>query len=243
MKNTAKNSLLSDHKREGKVFSPPFNQIQNLQPNNWVDDFIPEVIWIAMLHKVLGYKEGTKLVAALAKASHKHFESHNILSPALLTNHLALSQREKDEIFYSLQKDGVIVEFTASLMWFHNLFPNNPLHYLSNNVTEQPSSQDIKNYKNLLERLLDRRSTESVFSAANVMYVQSLLYKFVFEQGSVMTDFPRIQEYPDSEISRMIASVIRASVKIFNSPPHKFSNSTWKCYFWQNGYEYEPSRV
>jgi hypothetical protein len=62
-----KKSVLADHKKEGQKLIPPYVAIHG-QPNhiNWVDTIIPEVIWIGLLHRKFGQKEGITLALDLA---------------------------------------------------------------------------------------------------------------------------------------------------------------------------------
>jgi hypothetical protein len=67
-KPTKPRPVLSDHKRQGKQLIPPFvAKIGMPQFSSWIDKVIPEVIWIALLHRYAHVAEGNDLAVELAR--------------------------------------------------------------------------------------------------------------------------------------------------------------------------------
>ena len=61
---------LADHKRVGKKFIPPFiAELGPLREIRWVNDLVPEFLWLALLSDRHGLKTGTDLARRLALAA------------------------------------------------------------------------------------------------------------------------------------------------------------------------------
>ena len=55
---------------------------------------------------------------------------------------------------------------------------------------------------------------------------------------SVLSRFPMVQDYPNTDLSKKIASAIRNTTRILFGPPHcRDEPSEWAVYFWNRGME------
>ena len=67
-----KRRVLQGYRQEGKRFIPPFLQhMPIMAESRWMDDRVPELIWIALLNHVFGPKVGTAIALSVAKAAAK----------------------------------------------------------------------------------------------------------------------------------------------------------------------------
>ena len=65
-----KREVLGDHKRIGKRFIPPFlYQLGSLSEISWVNEIMPEILWIGLLIEHFGYQRGVELGLHLSKAA------------------------------------------------------------------------------------------------------------------------------------------------------------------------------
>jgi hypothetical protein len=54
--------VLDDHKQVGKKFLPPFiAHLGSLNEVSWVDDLLPELLWLGMLNDRHGLRAGVSL--------------------------------------------------------------------------------------------------------------------------------------------------------------------------------------
>ena len=63
--------VLRGYRRMGKRFIPPFLQHMSLTESRWMDERVPELIWIALLIQVFGLKRGTEIALKIAKSAAK----------------------------------------------------------------------------------------------------------------------------------------------------------------------------
>ena len=96
----------------------------------------------------------------------------------------------------------------------------------------------------MLLLLVDKTSTESTFLLANSLYFLMINGKMKVTKDSLLAKLPLIQDYPNSEISKMIASAVRATSNLmFNKPIIERKNNTWVNYFWNRGLELEACEI
>ena len=53
--------VLQGYRQEGKRFIPPFLQQVSLTQTDWMNERVPELVWIALLVHVYGVQEGDYL--------------------------------------------------------------------------------------------------------------------------------------------------------------------------------------
>ena len=62
-----KRRVLRDYRQEGKRFIPPFLQhMPIMTESRWMDDRVPELIWIALLNHIFGPKVGTAIALSVS---------------------------------------------------------------------------------------------------------------------------------------------------------------------------------
>jgi hypothetical protein len=237
--------ILEDHKKEGKRLKPPLTTIGNFVDLSWVDYIIPDVIWITLLKDKFGDKLGTELVNEFIVISTKH-ESSKFRNYALISSFEILPSENKIEIFNDLNRKGIVSPLLAGLSDFLDMYPKCPLNFIRPNdySTKVIDVKFLLRYKEILWDLIDKRSKKSTFTIANVVYSMFVLDRLKIVKDSPMTQFPKIQEYPDTEISRIIASSLRASINAFyNVEMFYKDNSTWAKEFWNRGIEIEACKL
>jgi len=237
--------ILRDHKKEGKRLRPPLTTIGNFVDLSWVDYIIPDVIWITLLKDRFGDKLGTEIVNEFIVLSTKH-ESSKFRNYALISSFESLPSQNKNAILNDLMKKNLLNPLLAGLSDFLDMYPKCPLNFIRQN-DYSAKAIDIKflvRYKEILWELLDKRSKKSTFTIANVVYSLIVLDRLRIVTDSPMTQFPKIQEYPNTEISRMIASSLRASINAFyGMEMFDKDNSSWAKEFWNRGIEIEPCKL
>src|ERR1700754_53831 len=60
--------ILADHKRKGKILTPPFNHLFGpLQEVSWIKTILPELLWIALMHDAHGDHRAVEIVTAFSR--------------------------------------------------------------------------------------------------------------------------------------------------------------------------------
>lgn len=71
------------------------------------------------------------------------------------------------------------------------------------------------------------------------MYFLNTLGKLHVVENSTLAEFPKLVDYPNTEISKMIASSVRATSNILLGS-EKLKNEKWISEFWNRGFKLEP---
>lgn len=236
--------VLNDHKRFGKRFIPPLMSYINLADVSWTDMMVPDFIWIALVNDSYGKQKGAEIIRLFYEAAIAVFDSDN-------WNYCAISyyedfpDKELESFYNSLNDKEIIEPLQEALYNFIELFPECPFNFIFKDIHIQ-SIFDISyiiSYKKLLDKILDKRSTESTFVIGNLVYSMLANGRLKIHQDSVMAKLPELKDYPNTKISKMIASSNRATINVFFGDKFYNQNNSWIKYFWQRSIDIEPCTI
>lgn len=236
---TSKPQVLTDHKRVGKRFIPPFTDRLGSQfkETSWVKLTIPELIWIAMLNYRYGYQQGADLSLSLAKATKE--ATGKVEWYATLSSFSSLSKAQKDKILEILERDGKLNSLVTGLRSLNYYYPKSPLSFLNGKKSQENKDKEVSlsEMKNVLASLYDKLSKEATFTQANAIYICFELGKLKVFSKSALANFPEIENYPHTEESKKIAASVRASLNGFIGMDLGDNLTDWQDYFWNRGLE------
>lgn len=233
--------VLEGHAQHGKRFVPPFLEYWGLDTISWMDDILPELLWIALMNSWYGNNRGAELCVELAKAAAACATSGKGAF-AFISEYGQLESGEQDCVKNRLRNSGALGQLNHGLQVLGMHYPECPLAFLWS--TEAPALEredGLQQLKQLILELSDRSGTTATFVQATAVYVYFLNDKLKVFSGSALANFPAIEEYPDTEESRKIAAFIRASINGFQGPLDL--SADWRRYFWDRGSMLEPCEV
>lgn len=232
--------VLVDHKTQGKRLVPPLLTLGNLKETSYIDFVVPEIIWIAILIEKYGIQRGTEIGLEIVKAASKVAINSSFLF-SFISSYETLKPSEKQEIVESLESSNVLVLIQGGLENFISVYPECPLNFLFNEPTQE--NFHIQEIKNTLITLYDKVGITSTFSMGNVIYYMGVLGRLNVVKGSSIAQLPRLIEYPNTQLSKLIASSIRATIYTLIQQPFYNKINKWNKYFWNRGHELEPSKI
>lgn len=71
-KSSKPGSSLSQHRRTGKLLVPPLRQLPQLEWTSWINDRLPELVWLALLANGIPREEFIELMRAVADRTPQH---------------------------------------------------------------------------------------------------------------------------------------------------------------------------
>lgn len=235
-----KKRILTDHKKIGKILKPPLTTLNINSDLSWIDSLIPEVIWISLLLDCYGLSVGTEISIEIVKTVTK-YEQSDFRILAFLSAYETLPDNTKRSIKDEIKKAGLLEQIQhcyKSFAWFYPMFP---LSFLLNKKTlkKDLDVDYLEHFKAVLTELVDKRSQLSTFTIATVVYSQATLGRIVITKDSPLLKFPEIQDYPQTEISRIMASSARALINGVYGMYMEDKNTSWPTNFWNRGIELE----
>ena len=231
---------LQDHKKIKKNFVTPFNDSFNLEPVSYENETIPQIVWLAIILEDLGDRIGSEFINEMAKSvkidSDSKIEMHTML---FLSNYELLTLNEKSQTLENWSKNGILTQLQISLSQFTSLYPMSPISFIGS----KESSKDLNEYKSILNKLLNRLSRLTTMSLASIIYNQFDIGRLKVNADMPLAKFPEVQHYPNTEISKRVASSIRASVKTYHKIGLLNQDSEWSKQFWNQSYKLQPWKM
>jgi len=233
---------LKDHKQFKKKLIPKFLEFVggNFPGISWQGQKVPEIIWLCFVNDIMGRKKSVEMSLRFFKVVLDSFNDKT-LSPFLVSSYENLSTKETATIIDGLKKENIYDDYYNSLKEFNCLFPENPLVQIFPKLSE--CTPNVGKLKELISKLSDPASIETVHTFGTIIFSEIYNGRMKVPAQSHLSNFEPINDYPNTEPSRILASMIRASInRLFAGDLYNFNNS-WTKQFWNKSYSYEPSRI
>lgn len=231
--------VLGDHKRVKSTLVTPFNDAFGpMHEVSWINQMIPELLWIGLVQKAWGPRRGVEIITAFTRDVRASDPERNRIIWAAAGKFAALP-------------DGVLAgivegrpyrdDLCAALAPLHAHYPDHPMRELASTITGLPSSQDLGALKKLVSELIDRASTSATMAQATATWLAFDAERLKVSAGLALADFPRIEDYPKTDQSQRIAASIRATLnQMFGDLDLMASGTGWPIAFWNRGLELQP---
>jgi hypothetical protein len=238
MANKAK--ILRDHTKVGQRLVTPLNQLMGsrMTPVSWVDHILPELLWIALIQRRLGSGPGVKLITSVARAARLIHRGQEYRLFAAISNFAILSESERDQLRINLSKTGELSTINECLDHLISWYPECPLSFLFVQAFPLPTTEKLIDLKDIVASLLgDRWDREPTLVKATAVWLGFDADFITVQKDSILSQFPEVEHYPETEISRKVGAQIGAMVNmLFSAESHQYNvGSFWPDYFWNRG--------
>jgi hypothetical protein len=234
--------ILGDHKKRGKTLVPPFtHMLGGLQEVSWVKTIIPEVSWIGLVQYQHGHRRGVELITSLVRTARSLQSGSPTKILAAASSYSEISASDWARLSEKMAATGDLFEIQQSLEPLIALYPECPLAPLFATLPLTPAEDGINRIKNLVSSLFRRGDRDPMMVQATVVWLAFDAGMLKVQKGFALAQFPEIEHYPDTEISRKAGSGIRASLNMFFGQGELCPrSSTWPQYFWNRGLTLTP---
>ena len=232
-----KSTLLSGHKRKGKILMSPFSSLEGRsKPSSWSNRF-PEFIWISLIMHHFGLKDGMRILGKIASKLKENSEWNKEFDFTMSMFKDKISENQIENILQALtekERRGILLAFSPLL-----IYPKNPLDYVLQSLMEKSFlSIDCNNYVakefyaqrmgGIVVKLLSRHSRLSAETNAAFLYMHILTEKTKFIQCMDIS-LKNIKEPEGSEKFLQGAMFVNDFSKIIWL---QSSKKWWSKYFW-----------
>jgi len=237
-KKRIKSKIFSDHQKIGKTLIPPLRQyIGDNSTVSWVDQILPELIWMAIIIESLGVKRGVEIGASIAKSA-------NTILPkeffSFASSFDLLDSEQKKKLIQLLKHENCLDELRSSLKSFLQLYPECPLKFLGDNSEQSIEIQTVIDFKQILAKYFNRRAQPAMIIQANVVYFIGICGKLHFSSKVQVPNLEAIVSDFDSDESKGACARVRAFVNGFMGTSSEKISDHWPRYFWNRGIEIDP---
>ncbi len=237
--------VLSDHRKVGKRFIPPMADLHfPLRETSWAKVTMPELLWIACLNDSLGPARAATVAVAVSKAAlEQHPKSKTWF--ASISSYAQLDREAQEAVVERVKSEHMLEEVGTSLCALQHFYPRCPFSsfYPDSEPQMSDSMSALASLKNLVARLYDKTTREAMLVQGTAVYLGVTNDRVKFASGSIFKNFPELEKYPDTEISRMVASGVRAMMPMVVQAPDEPYSTEWARYFWNRGLEIDQCKT
>ena len=234
-KKRVKKNFLHGHKKVGKRFVPPMKQLDAYSPVSYVNDMLPELIWIGLLNDRLGYIKAARVIERVFTIVEDIKDTQQQGNFALISAYNILYEEQKNSLRNHLAEDeilGVIQNHIAPLIL---LFEDCPLSFLGPPSDLLTNEELVTSIKECVGRTIDKFDTPGIVLNGAVLLSQLVTRKIKFPSDMELPNLNAVIDSPDSEEAKIAASFIRANaLALFGMLK---VDSSWARYFWNRGFE------
>lgn len=227
---------LNDHKKIGKTYIPPMAQL-GIEEVSYINDLLPEIIWIGLILDCVGYRSGIKIFETFTDCAweiHKK-TNHDYLNLALCSSFLMFNDTEKVALVNKFEELNVLDDIRKYVSPILSLYEGCPLSFLggSNNLIENKVL--IERMRSCVDRYFSKYDQPGVILQTAAMYSRMLTGHLILLKNveppkldSILVDF-------ESEDAKRAASFVRATVIMEINPLRDNALSEWSKSFWDQG--------
>jgi hypothetical protein len=203
---------------------------------SWVKTVLPELLWIALIQREFGSRRGVDLITTMARMARGFFPEERLIF-GFVSDFSRLQGRES-EFRSSLARKAYLFDIQTALRPLLALYPQCPLTFLSTPAADESKNERyLDQMKQIVRVLFDKEARETVLTQAACIWLAFDSGKLKVQRGLALAQFPEIERYPTTELSRKIASSIRASINMFFADGTHDLAPSWPSYFWNRGLE------
>jgi hypothetical protein len=233
--------VLSDHKRIKSKLVTPFNDAFGPPREvSWINTMIPELLWIALVQEKYGARRGVEIITAFTRAVRASRVDRAKTIWAAAGKFKSIPAQELQDIMSrngGSYADNLHVALRPLAAWY----PTHPLNALFSAAEFPPEPSDLMTIKTVVEELFNRASLAATMTQATAVWLAFDADRLKVAPGLALAQFPRIEDYPNTELSKKIAAAIRAGLNSFFGDTNLMASGTaWPVAFWNRGLEIEP---
>jgi hypothetical protein len=234
----AKKKNLEGYKRQGKRYIPPMKQLPMVRELSYVNDMLPELIWLGLIHDRNGYHFGVRTLEAIVSISKDWPTSGRPNNYALHSAYAALTDGQKEALVAGLTGVGLIDDIRFALAPLAQLYDNFALAFLGPPSESIPRETLIRRIADTVSRHLNKYETPGIALNGAMLVTRLSAGTIKFSSQIEIPDFNSVFERPDSEEARRAASFMRAGAigefGMLDLP------RAWAEHFWNRGGELTP---
>ena len=233
--------VLDGYKKIGTTFVPPMvHRTGPWEHISWSSQTMPELIW----WDVLIDRASHRFAANVAEEIAKYFKTRDNKERwwAFISDYTRLGTDDMNGLKEHLRRANVLAHLVESLGDFVALYPACPIsRFLDQPPTGIADVGYLQRFENRMRDLEDKRSRGGVLVQAQAIYMGFVLNKLFVKRGLALADFPEVEKYPATDLSRQVGASICATVNMLGGTMlPKYSEDDWVQYFWQRSLDLCP---
>jgi hypothetical protein len=237
----AKKRNLEGYKREGKRFIPPMKQLPMIREQSYVNDMLPELIWLGLIHDRCGYRFGARVLETVVEVTKAWPKNDKPRNYALQTAYAALTREQKTELVEVLAGADLLDEIRCAVAPLVLLYDGFALSFVGPPPTVIPREVLIQRITDSVRKHLNKYETPGVVLNGAILLTRLVAGSIKFAAHIEIPDLNAVIERAESDEAKRAASFMRANAigefGMLELPP------TWAKHFWNRGAELAPCQL
>lgn len=233
--------VLGDHKRVRSKLITPFNdKLGPMRDVSWINTMIPELLWIALLHGAYGHHVAVQIVTAFTRALRAHSAGYSDKVWVAAGKFSEIPQEALREIVVGMGTNHGDALLSA-LKPLAACYPTNPFNNIYNEPFPAATPEKLDTLSRVVAGLYDRSDRDTMMVQATAIWVAFDSGRLKVNSDLALASFPRIEEYPTTELSRRVGGSIRSTLNLmFGESQFMASDGRWPVDFWNQGLLLQP---
>lgn len=237
-----KTSILTDHKRQGKKLVAPFKyHLKEIKFIKWLDNALPEIIWLAILRDNQNTGRFVKIISKVAEINHAINENNrskkqNVFNLALINDYSDLSDDQIGLLKQELKKADYWSDVVDVFNCIVSIYPQCPLNRLASIVVgEQSAKDELHKIRETLKKYFFRYSNDTNNIEAATLFMSSASGVLKYTIIDLLPNFDNlINLTPGNQEYECTAARVRSQFLTILSMR---TDASWPHYFWKRGLE------
>jgi len=203
---------------------------------------IPELLWIALVQDKFGIRRGVEIITEF---THDVRASHSDRANTVWAAAGKFEVIPRDELRHLVDAKATAYgnDLRAALQPLATWYPEHPLNSIFGPKQIPAAHADLAQVRAIVAEYFDRSSYAATMTQATAIWLVFDADRLKVAAHSSLAQFPSIEEYPETELSRTVAASIRATLNVlfgFGEAAMLTSGSKWPVAFWNQGLKLEP---
>lgn len=228
MKNRVKRKPLAGYVKRGKKLISPLNAIQNMKSYSYVNDLLPELLWLGLVNDYSGYLRGREVLECVVNVG-KEWDLP-IKNYALQSAYISLSEEQKLLILEAWEAAGLLDCIRSAISPLILLYDTSALRFIGPPSQATPMDSLVKRLERVVGSVADKYQTPGIMLHGALLMNNLIAGRVHFSSHIELPDFNAVVDRPDSEDARRASSFIRATAMAqigFIDPPKEWAQSFW----------------
>jgi hypothetical protein len=232
---------LRGYKREGKRFIPPMKQLPLLREQSYVNDMLPELIWVGLLHDRGGYRFGADALEAIIEVTNTWPKQDKIVNYATQSAFASLQPDQQHSVHAALARGGYLEDIQSALAPLTLLYDDFSLSFLglpttvvSRELLNQQMTDSVRNHLNKYE-------TPGILLHGSMLLTRLFARTITFSSTIDIPDFNAVIDQPNSTEANRAAAFMRANALA------EFGmlgiSTQWATHFWNRSAHISPCKL
>lgn len=206
-----KKEILEEHKKVGQRFIPPMKQFEKMRETSYVNEMLPELIWIGLINDKIGYVPGARLLEEIVKLIEDLKDEGQQGNFAYITSYKSLNNEQKSELIKGLENLGRIDEIRNMIAPLVLLYDECPLKFFGPPSIAYEEEKLIETIKSCVGNHIDKWETPGIVLNGSVMLTRLVTNKLHFVEGVNVPNLNSVINDPDSDEAKHAAGFMRSN--------------------------------